>query len=105
MGENGEVWAIPIKTVYHTTYYNKEIFDQYGFEEPETWEELTAIFAKLKEDDIFGFVTNSASMQDCLYGMTYGELDAIVGEGTAYGVADATVFSTSRYCGRRGDSY
>ena len=80
-----------MKTVYHTTFYNKTMFDEYGFEEPETWDEMTAIFETLKADDIFGFSTNSATMQDCLYGMTYGELDAKVGEGTAYGVADGTV--------------
>lgn len=91
LGDNGEIFALPMKTVYHTTYYNKDMFDEYGFEEPETWDELTAIFETLKADDIFGFSTNSASMQDCLYGITYGELDAKVGEGTAYGVADGTV--------------
>ena len=91
LGENGEIYALPMKTVYHTTFYNKTMFDEYGFEEPETWDEMTAIFETLKADDIFGFSTNSATMQDCLYGMTYGELDAKVGEGTAYGVADGTV--------------
>ncbi len=90
-GDNGEIYAIPVKCVYHTCYYNTEIFDRYGFEEPRTWDEMTEIFQKLKEDDIFGFSTNSASMQDCLYGITYGELDAKVGPGTAYGVANGDV--------------
>ena len=40
--------------------YNKEMLDQYGFDVPETWEDMTEIFARLKEDDIFGFATNSA---------------------------------------------
>lgn len=91
LGENGEIWAIPSDTVYHVVYYNKEMMDEYGYEEPTTWEEFTAIFADLKEKDIFGYSTNSASMQDCLYGITYGELDAKVGEGTAYGVANGDV--------------
>ncbi len=90
-GENGEIYAIPVKCVYHTCYYNKDLFDKYGFEEPQTWDELEEIFKTLKADDIFGFSTNSASMQDCLYGMTYGELDAKVGPGTAYGVANGDV--------------
>lgn len=90
-GDNGEIYAIPVKCVYHTCYYNKEIFDKYGFEEPKTWEDLTTIFATLKKDDIFGFAVNSASMQDCLYGMTYGELDAKVGAGTAFGVANGDI--------------
>ena len=91
IGENGEIYAIPLTTVYHTTFYNKEMLDQYGFDVPETWEDMTEIFARLKEDDIFGFATNSASMQDCLYGITYAELEAKVGEGTAYGVANGDV--------------
>ena len=44
LGENGEIYALPMKTVYHTTFYNKTMFDEYGFEEPETWDEMTAIF-------------------------------------------------------------
>ena len=90
-GDNGEIYALPLKCVYHTCYYNKDIFDKYGFEEPRTWDDMTEIFKRLKEDDIFGFSTNSASMQDCLYGITYGELDAKVGSGTAYGVANGEV--------------
>ncbi|HKL80654.1 MAG TPA: ABC transporter substrate-binding protein [Mobilitalea sp.] len=90
-GENGEIYAIPFTTVYHTTFYNKDLLNQYGFDVPETWDDLTEIFARLKEDDIFGFTTNSASMQDCLYGMTYAELEEKVGPGTAYGVANGDI--------------
>ena len=36
LGENGEIYALPMKTVYQTTFYNKTLFDEYGFEEPET---------------------------------------------------------------------
>ena len=102
MGKNGEIYAIPLTTVYHTTFYNKEMLDQYGFDVPETWEDMTEIFARLKEDDIFGFATNSASMQDCLYGITYAELEAKVGEGTAYGVANGDVSVAPRFSCRRG---
>lgn len=91
MGPNGEVFGIPFSTVYHTAFYNKDMMDEYGFEIPETWDEMTAIFARVKEDGIFGFSTNSASMQDCLYGMTYAELEKTVGPGTAYGVANGDV--------------
>ena len=48
LGENGEIYALPMKTVYHTTFYNKTMFDEYGFEEPETWDEMTAIFETLR---------------------------------------------------------
>ncbi|MBU9735735.1 ABC transporter substrate-binding protein [Diplocloster agilis] len=91
MGENGEVYAIPTDTTYHTVFYNKDMMDQYGFQVPETWDDMTAIFERLKQDDIFGFATNSASMQDCMYGMTYAELEAKVGKGTAWGVANGDV--------------
>ena len=88
IGPNGEVFAIPITTVYHTVFYNKDMMEEYGFEIPKTWDDMTAIFARLKEDDIFGFATNSASMQDCLYGITYGELESKVGPGTSWKVAN-----------------
>jgi ABC-type glycerol-3-phosphate transport system substrate-binding protein len=91
LGGNGEVYGIPFSTVYHTVFYNKEILDKYGFSEPQTWDEMTEIFAKLKKDDIFGFATNSASMQDCLYGIAYAELESKVGPGTAYGIANGDV--------------
>ena len=91
IGPNGEVFALPLGTVYFTTFYNKDMMEEYGFEIPETWADMTEIFARLKEDGIMGFSTNSASMQDCLYGITYAELEARVGEGTAYGIANGDV--------------
>jgi ABC-type sugar transport system, periplasmic component len=91
LGPNGEVFAIPLSTVYFTTFYNKDMMEEYGFEIPETWADMTAIFERLKEDGIMGFSTNSASMQDCLYGITYAELEARVGKDTAYGIANGDV--------------
>ena len=91
IGKNGEVFAIPFSTVYHTTFYNKDMMNKYGFKIPETWDDMTAIFKRLKQDDIYGFATNSASMQDCLYGITYAELEAKVGPGTSRGVANGDV--------------
>lgn len=90
-GENGENWGVAFTAVYHTTFYNKDLFDEYGFEIPETWDDFTEIFARLKEDGIFGFATNSAAMQDCLYTMAFAELETKVGPGTAKAVADGTV--------------
>jgi raffinose/stachyose/melibiose transport system substrate-binding protein len=91
LGENGEIYGIPFSTVYHTVFYNKDMLDKYGFGEPETWDDMTEIFSRLKKDGIFGFATNSAGMQDCLYGMTYAELEAKVGPGTSYGIANGDV--------------
>jgi ABC-type glycerol-3-phosphate transport system substrate-binding protein len=52
---------------------------------------MTAIFARLKRDGLFGFSTNSASMQDCLYGITYAELESKVGPGTSWGIANGDI--------------
>jgi len=89
-GENGENWGATFTAVYHTVFYNKEMFESYGFEIPETWDDFTEIFATLKKDGIFGFATNSQAMQDCLYTMAFAELEKC-GEGTAKAVADGTV--------------
>lgn len=91
LGPNGEVYGIPFSTVYHTVFYNKDMLDKYGFSVPETWADMTNIFSQLKKDGIFGFATNSASMQDCLYGISYAELEAKVGPGTSYGIASGDV--------------
>jgi ABC-type glycerol-3-phosphate transport system substrate-binding protein len=91
LGPNNEQFGISFTAVYHTTFYNKDMFDKYGFSIPKTWDDFTEIFATLKKDNIFGFATNSAAMQDCLYGIVYAELEDQVGPGTSMGVADATV--------------
>lgn len=89
-GKNGEVWGIPISATYHVVFYNKTMMDKYGFKEPETWDEMTKIFETLKKDNIFGFTTNSVSMQDCMYGLTYSLLEEIK-PGTAWSAANGDV--------------
>ncbi|GHV64793.1 hypothetical protein AGMMS49587_17890 [Spirochaetia bacterium] len=91
VGKNGEIWGIPITTTYHTTYSNQDLMDKYGFKNPETWDDMTAIFKRVKQDGIFGFAVNSASMQDCLYGITYAELESKIGPGTSWGVANGDI--------------
>ena len=91
LGPNGEQNGISFTAVYHTVFYNKDMFDEYGFSIPKTWDDFTEMFATLKKDGIFGFSTNSATMQDCLYGMVYAELEDQVGPGTSMGIADAEV--------------
>ena len=91
VGENGENYGVIFTAVYHTMFYNKDMFEEYGFEIPDTWDDLTAIFARLKEDGIFGFATNSAAMQDCLYTLAYSEIEDQCGVGTSKGIADAEV--------------
>lgn len=91
IGPNGEVFAIPTTTVYFTLFYNRDMFEYYGFEHPETWEELTAIYSRVKQDGIFGFSNNTQSLQDALFGLAYAELEAIVGPGTSHALASGEV--------------
>jgi len=91
VGANGEQFGVSYSAVYFTTFYNKDMFDKYGFSIPETWDDLTKIFETLKKDGIFGFATNSATMQDCLYAMVFSELEDKVGPGTSKGIADGTI--------------
>lgn len=91
VGPNGEQYGISYTAVYFTVFYNKNMFEKYGFNIPQTWDDMTRIFERLKQDGIFGFATNSATMQDCLYAMVFSELEDKVGPGTSKGIADATV--------------
>lgn len=91
IGPNGEVFAIPTTTVYFTKFYNVDMLNQYGFDIPETWDELTEIFSILHEDGIFGFSNNTQSLQDALFGLAYAELEAKVGPGTSHALASGEV--------------
>lgn len=49
---DGELYCIPIGQLGSpVVYYNGDIFDKYGLEEPETYEDLIAIVDTLKEKD------------------------------------------------------
>lgn len=52
----GEVWGVPFANQVVGIFYNKDIFDKYDFEEPETWDELLNISKKLKADGITPFM-------------------------------------------------
>ena len=86
-GSDGKIYGIPYNAIYHVMFYNLDMMRAYGFSEPETWSELTDIFAQLKKDGIYGFCTNSVSMQDSMYGLTYPQLEAI-GEGHSLAFAN-----------------
>ena len=52
----GKVWGVPFANQVVGIFYNKDIFDKYGFTEPETWGELVKISEKLKADGITPFM-------------------------------------------------
>ncbi|OZU86982.1 hypothetical protein CIL03_19180 [Virgibacillus indicus] len=48
----GKNYGIPIRLVGKFFVYNKEIFNEFGLEEPQTWEEFMAVNEKLKGEGI-----------------------------------------------------
>lgn len=48
--EDGQSYGVPIFGVTHGIYYHKEIFDKYGLQEPETWDEFMALCQTLKDN-------------------------------------------------------
>lgn len=51
----GETWGIPFANQIVGIFYNAAIFDEYGFDEPETWDELMAIAEELDANDVTPF--------------------------------------------------
>ena len=46
---DGKMYSLPFQKSTEVLYYNKTIFDQYGLEAPQTWDEVEAICKVLKE--------------------------------------------------------
>lgn len=51
--KNGKLNAIPIAFNTSTVYYNKEIYDSYGLDIPQTWDDYFAAAEVMKEDGIY----------------------------------------------------
>lgn len=49
----GKLNAVPIAFNTQTIYYNKDLFDKYGLNLPETWEDLFTAAEVMKEDGIY----------------------------------------------------
>lgn len=88
---NGHIYGIPYQNVSMSgIFYNKEMFEKYKLEEPETLAELEEICDTLKENDITPFaLANSSKWTGSMYYMNlaarYGGLEpfqkAVAGEG------------------------
>ena len=44
---DGEQYCVPMNTAYWVMYYNKDVFEEQGLQEPTTWAELDAIATRL----------------------------------------------------------
>lgn len=47
-------YAVAYQPVIETIFYNKDLFAQYGVEEPKTWDELVAACEVFKENGVYG---------------------------------------------------
>lgn len=59
---NGKIYAVPVENVSVAGFfYNKDVFDKYGLEEPKTIADLETICAKLKENGVAPFALANAT--------------------------------------------
>ncbi|RSL32098.1 extracellular solute-binding protein [Salibacterium salarium] len=49
---NDNTYGLPLELNIATVFYNQSIFDEYGLEEPETYEEFNNIVSTLNENDV-----------------------------------------------------
>lgn len=49
---DGKIYAAPYSIIYSTIVYNKDIFDQYGLKEPETFEEFENVCQTLVDNGV-----------------------------------------------------
>src|SRR5699024_2035106 len=49
---DGEQYCVPFNVVYWVMYYNKDVFDEYDLQEPETWDEFEDIADTLVDNNV-----------------------------------------------------
>ncbi len=55
MSRDGEIWGVPYSYYQWGIYYRKDIFDLLELDEPETWDDLLAACAVMKENGVTPF--------------------------------------------------
>jgi raffinose/stachyose/melibiose transport system substrate-binding protein len=60
--DGSDVFCVPMASVIHGFFYNKDIFDKYGLEEPTTREEFFAVLDTLQENGETPLVMGTADM-------------------------------------------
>lgn len=58
---DGQVYAVPFASQTMLVIYNKDIYDQLGLKEPETWAELLANAKAIKDAGMFAFANGTAT--------------------------------------------
>ncbi len=56
ISSQGKVWGVPFANQVIGIFYNKDVFEKYGFDEPSSWDELLTICETLKNDDMTPFM-------------------------------------------------
>lgn len=65
------VYGIPLGISVYNFFYNREMFDEYGLEEPETYEDLVEIIEVLKENDKYPIALANQPMWPGAFYMMY----------------------------------
>jgi raffinose/stachyose/melibiose transport system substrate-binding protein len=58
---DGTIYAVPFASQTMLVIYNKALFEQYGLEEPQTWEELMTVAQTLEGKGVFAFANGTAT--------------------------------------------
>ncbi|MBM7553441.1 extracellular solute-binding protein [Thalassobacillus pellis] len=71
---DGKNYGAPLAMDIVPVWYNKDMFEKYGLEEPKTYEELLNIVKTLKENDIIPFsIANKSKWPGSFYYMYFAE--------------------------------
>lgn len=58
---DGKIYAVPFASQTMLVIYNKDIFDELGLEEPQTWDELLEVSRAIDESGKFAFANGTAT--------------------------------------------
>lgn len=61
MRSDDTIYAVPFASQTMLVIYNKDIFDQMGLEEPQTWDEFVTLAQTIKDNGIFPFANGTAT--------------------------------------------
>jgi len=76
---DGKLWVLPFTFLRGVFFYNKDVFDKYGFSVPQTFTDMEMILAKLKvsEPKIYGYGARASK--------TFDAFGSSIGTAWAYG--------------------
>ncbi|WP_274426022.1 extracellular solute-binding protein [Chelativorans sp. YIM 93263] len=58
---DGKIYAVPFASQTMLVIYNKDIFDQLGLEEPETWDELLEVSQAIEDAGMYAFANGTGT--------------------------------------------